>query len=407
MAKFYTIYLKALLCALVALPLAPLKPPEEAVLLASGVVSVEEINISSEFQGQVIRLAAKEGEAVSKGQALATLHNATIEGQLEQAKAALAAAEADLALARRGPREEAVAAARAQVALAEANEANARARLDSARAARENLQDLRGKVLEAETKLKLAEQAVEAATADYHRSLYERDRAKVGSAERRTLDFIVKANEAALQAARAEQKAAATSLSHLRSILANPLSLEAEVHRAAGEKAVAEAATRVAMARLSDLLAGPRPEEVAVAEARVELARAQLELAQAQYERLTLRAPCAGLVLKQVAELGETVMPATTIFVLADLHRVTVTVYVPEPKLGQVRLGQRAEVRVDSFPSRLFEGTVTYIADHAEYTPRNVATREGRKNTFFAVEISVTNDDLALKPGMPADVTFK
>jgi len=406
--KVHTICSRALFCVLVALlPLAPSKAAEEEALLASGVVSVEEVNISSEFQGQVMRLAVHEGEEVWQGQNLVVLHNAAVEGQLEQARAALATAEADLALARRGPRDEAVAAMRAQLALAEADEAGIQARLRSAQAMRGNPQEMRGQVLAAETKLKLAAQAVEAAMSDYNRSLYERDRAGLGSPERRALDFMVSANEAALEAARAEQKTADISLGHLRAMLAKPLSLDAEVHRAEGEVAVAEAATRVAAARLSDLLAGPRPGEIAAAEARLELAQAQLDLAERQYEHLTLRAPCAGLVLDQVARVGETVMPATTLLVLADLRRVTVMVFVPETKLGQVRLGQGVDVMVDSFPGRRFGGTVAHIADQAEYTPRNVATREGRKNTFFAVEISMGNDDLALKPGMPADVIFE
>jgi len=383
LAKVNTICSRALFCVLVAFfPLAPSKAAEEEALLTSGVVSVEEVNISPEFQGQVAWLAVREGEAVSQGQELAILRSATVEGQLEQARAALATAETDLALARRGPRDEAVAAMRVQLALAEAGEAGARARLRSAQAVRENPQELRGRVLAAETKLKLAAQAVEAATSDYDRSLYERDRAKIGSPERRALDFVVSASEAALEAARAEQKVADISLSHLRAMLAKSLGLDAEVHRAEGEMAVAEAATRVAAARLSDLLAGPRPEEIAVAEAKLELARAQLDLAERQSERLTLRSPCAGVVLDQVAEVGETVVPATPLLVLADLRQVTVTVFVPETKLGQVRLGQRVYVMVDSFPGRRFGGTVAHIADQAEYTPRNVATREGRKNTL-------------------------
>jgi len=321
LAKVNTICSRALFCVLVAFfPLAPSKAAEEEALLTSGVVSVEEVNISPEFQGQVAWLAVREGEAVSQGQELAILRSATVEGQLEQARAALATAETDLALARRGPRDEAVAAMRVQLALAEAGEAGARARLRSAQAVRENPQELRGRVLAAETKLKLAAQAVEAATSDYDRSLYERDRAKIGSPERRALDFVVSASEAALEAARAEQKVADISLSHLRAMLAKSLGLDAEVHRAEGEMAVAEAATRVAAARLSDLLAGPRPEEIAVAEAKLELARAQLDLAERQSERLTLRSPCAGVVLDQVAEVGETVVPATPLLVLADLR---------------------------------------------------------------------------------------
>jgi hypothetical protein len=95
-----------------------------------------------------------------------------------------------------------------------------------------------------------------------------------------------------------------------------------------------------------------------------------------------------------------------SLLILGDLRHVTVRVFVPEPRIGEVCTGQRASVTVDSYPGRQFLGTVSRIAERAEYTPRNVATREGRQNTFYSVEIAVDNEDLALKPGMPADVSF-
>jgi len=83
-----------------------------------------------------------------------------------------------------------------------------------------------------------------------------------------------------------------------------------------------------------------------------------------------------------------------------------VTVYVPEDRYGQIQLGQTAQVSVDSFPGRAFEGQVRAIANQAEFTPRNSQTVEGRKDTVFAVRLSIANPDQALKPGMPADVSF-
>jgi len=85
---------------------------------------------------------------------------------------------------------------------------------------------------------------------------------------------------------------------------------------------------------------------------------------------------------------------------------VTLTIYVPEDRLGQVLIGQEVEVRVDSFPERQFIGTIVAIAHEAEFTPRNVQTQEERVNMVFAVDVSIPNPDHALKPGMPADAAI-
>jgi membrane fusion protein YbhG len=86
---------------------------------------------------------------------------------------------------------------------------------------------------------------------------------------------------------------------------------------------------------------------------------------------------------------------------------VYLTVYVPEDRYGEIKLGQHTKVNVDSFPGKVFNATVTYISDKAEYTPRNVQTVEGRKTTVFAVRLTISNTDLSLKLGMPADVIFE
>ena len=91
---------------------------------------------------------------------------------------------------------------------------------------------------------------------------------------------------------------------------------------------------------------------------------------------------------------------------VADLNKLTLTVYVPQNRLGQVYIDQPVRITINSFPDRAFTGHVSRIADRAEFTPRNVATQEERVNLVFAVEIAVTNQDGVLKPGMPADVVI-
>jgi len=117
-----------------------------------------------------------------------------------------------------------------------------------------------------------------------------------------------------------------------------------------------------------------------------------------------VRSPINGIVLTRAIEPGEVALGGSTLFVVADLHDISLTVYVPEERYGQISLGGVYPVTVDSFPGEVFWGTVIHIADEAEFTPRNVQTVKGRKNTVYAVKLNLSNPTLALKPGMPADV---
>ena len=170
---------------------------------------------------------------------------------------------------------------------------------------------------------------------------------------------------------------------------------------------MAMSAVQVRQAELDDLQAGATAEETAAAEANVALAQAQLRLAQMQMEHLTIRAPLNGTVLECMIHVGETVMPGVTLLRIADLSTVYLVVYVPENRLGEVHLGQKVSVTVDSFPQRPFEGQVMHIADQAQYTPRNVATKEEQVNTVYAVKIRLSNAERLLKPGMAADAVFR
>jgi HlyD family secretion protein len=113
------------------------------------------------------------------------------------------------------------------------------------------------------------------------------------------------------------------------------------------------------------------------------------------------------VVLTRASEPGSVVGAGSVVFTLGQLDRLTITVYVPEPRMGEVTLGMTATVMVDAFPGESFQAKVTYISDVAEFTPRNVQTVEGRKATVFAVTLTVTDGGGTLKPGMPADVTFE
>jgi multidrug resistance efflux pump len=144
----------------------------------------------------------------------------------------------------------------------------------------------------------------------------------------------------------------------------------------------------------------------AQAKMAINQAQANLDLVDAQIAKLTIKAPVDGVVLTRAAEPGSVVSAGGIMLTLGRLDELTITVYVPEDRVGEVVLGQVAKVTVDSFPGLTFDATVTFIANQAEFTPRNVQTVEGRKNTVFAVKLKLDNASGKLKPGMPADVVF-
>ena len=119
-----------------------------------------------------------------------------------------------------------------------------------------------------------------------------------------------------------------------------------------------------------------------------------------------IRTPISGVVLYRSVEPGEFATPGAPLITVANLDRLTLTVYVPEDRYGQIALSGTYSVTVDSFPTEVFTGTVRHIADRAEFTPRNVQTTDSRKTTVFAIDLDLAPSDGKLKPGMPADVNF-
>jgi HlyD family secretion protein len=141
-----------------------------------------------------------------------------------------------------------------------------------------------------------------------------------------------------------------------------------------------------------------------VALSQVDQARAALRTAEVRLKDTVADAPVSSIVLSKNVEQGETVAAGVAVYSLGDLDNPWVKVYVNETKLGLVKLGQKARIFTDTYPGKAYEGKVTYIASEAEFTPKNVQTKEERVKLVFGVKVSVTNVNNELKPGMPADV---
>ena len=139
------------------------------------------------------------------------------------------------------------------------------------------------------------------------------------------------------------------------------------------------------------------------AETAYRVAKANFDRISATIGNAVIYAPIDGIVLEKNLEVGEMAFPGTPIVTIANLSKPWIKIYVNERRLGLVKLGQRAEIFVDTYPDRPFQGRIIAISNRAEFTPKTIQTKEERVKLMFAVKIAVENPELILKPGMPAD----
>jgi HlyD family secretion protein len=378
-------------------------------LSASGTVEATQILIGPEMAGRVAEVLVSEGDSVRAGDVLLRLDDqglmAQRDGVVAAGKAAQSAAQAELDAA-----EQALSDLHEQApvvtALAEQTLANARKALDDAQK-RNTWQQTgnrasRDTIDATEARLTLAKDAVDKAQAAFNH------------VEDKDPEDPVRAQaEANLLAARQNRDDIVRLLNWYKG---SPTDIDQAILDA--NVAVAEAQVAQAQIDYDKVKNGPDPDAVKLAQDRIDAARAQLESAAAQTEaqltsidlqldKLAVKAPSDGVVLNRGVEPGETVTPGSVAMTVGLLDSLKLTVFLPEDRYGQINLGDTALVTVDSYPGVDFSGTVTQIADQAEFTPRNVQTEEGRKTTVFAVELKLSDTQSRLKPGMPADVVFE
>lgn len=379
---------------------------KDGLLTASGTIQADEVRIASELGGRIVGIQVRKGDQVRARDVLVRLDDTQLVDRLAEAEAAVAGAQADLAVIESRARVEEVAAAQAALSLAQAQRDGAYSAWQNALLALRNPQEIDAQIIEAQTQVNLAEQGAILAQAQLEREKLLRNQTPKDSTQREVADLQVLAAEKALARAQADLQTARTLLDWLRLVRSRPLGLIVQAHAAEGQYQVAESGVAVAQAGLDDLLAGATPQEVAVARQTVRLAQAQAGVLEANRSRLTLTSPVDGIVLNQTLRAGELAAPAATILTVADLSRVRLSVYVPANRIGQISLGQGVRVTVDSLPGQAFAGRVQRIGDQPEFTPRNIATKEERVNTFYVVEIALDNEQGLLKPGMPGDAVF-
>ncbi|MGD9002203.1 MAG: efflux RND transporter periplasmic adaptor subunit [Anaerolineae bacterium] len=377
-------------------------------ITASGFIEGQEVTVASEVAGRITEILVSRGDAVQAGAVMVLLDDAALKSQREEAEAGLSVALANLDRVQAGARAEEIAATRSSLAEVQARASGAEKAVLNAQDVISNPLSVDAQINTALTQIKLAEQNVELQEAELEETKVRHSvYAKQGGDVKRTWDLQLEASRAGLAQAEAQLAGARAYHAALVALRQDPLALKAKLHQAEIEHDLAIAEVARAQARLDELEAGPTEEEVALADAQVQQAQAVVRLVEARLNQLTLTAPMDGVVGTRGAQIGETATAGRPMLTIVNLDEVTLVLYIPENRIGQVRIGQQVDVSVDSFPERVFVGRVESIAGEAEFTPRNVQTKEERVNLVFAVDVSIPNPDHALKPGMPADAIVR
>ena len=382
-------------------------PEAEKAIIGSGVIEAETIVVTSETGGRIVEVYGREGTEVETGDVLVKLDDSLLKAQRVELEAAINTAKANLDAVKAPPQPSNIVVAEAAVSQAKAQEKGAdqvwRQMLRVSEEPQELLipiQNVQAQIQQTRKMIEFAE--VERKSAIIREQGAARDQSAVGKTMHQVAQKQRQAADVGVQLAKANLRALRIQLRHLQDQHDNPIVLQTQANQAEGIYHMAETAVSVAEAQLALAEVGPRVEDIAVAEAQVQVAESVRALLENQVNQLILTAPAEGLITTRTAEPGKMAIPGAILFSLADLDQVTLRVFIPETQIGKVGLGDTARVTVDSV-DHSFEGIVTFIANQAEFTPQNVQIPEERVNLVFAVEISLDNPDHVLKPGMPAD----
>ena len=153
-------------------------------------------------------------------------------------------------------------------------------------------------------------------------------------------------------------------------------------------------------------LAGLKAKKGSIGATREKIS-ASLNLLDYQIGKGSVTSPSNGTIIEKFVEQGELAVSGTPICTLADLSSMDLVIYVGEEMLGTIKLGAKAHIHIDSHPDKTFEGTITWISQEAEFTPKNIQTKDSRVDLVYAVKITVDNSEGIFKIGMPADAVIE
>ena len=352
-------------------------------IAVSGNLELTQVDLSFKTAGRMTELNVREGDFVKKGDVIARLDSAQLEQQLLRDQASVASAQSSLQQLQTSI-EYQQATLESDISTRRAELAQAQARLDDLLAGSrpQEIQQAQSAVTDAKAWNDQARSDWERAQTlfareDISKQQYDQARAKLDST--------------AAQLREAEEKAA----------LVKEGPRTQEIAGARAQVARAQAAVQTAEANRIEVRR--KQQELAARRAEIEKNSAQVGMTRTQIADAVVTAPIDGVVLVKAAEAGEVIAAGSTIVSLGDLDHPWLRAYINETDLGRIKVGGKARLSTDSFPGKVYEGHISFIASEAEFTPKQIQTKEERVKLVYRIKIEVDNSQHELKNNMPVD----
>ncbi|MGC1310001.1 MAG: efflux RND transporter periplasmic adaptor subunit [Phormidesmis sp.] len=361
--------------------------PDERAIQLSGRIESYESDLGAKVGGKVESVAVREGDRVTQGQIIATLDDAELQAKLEAAKAKVASAEQQITQADLQIEVVASEVEEAQLTL-EQSRGDTTGRVNQSEAAVATAQ---AQLASAQAQAQEAASALELASSDRDRFATLVSQGAISQQQFdqvqnqfQTAQDVLAARQAAVNAARQQVAAAKGALTQAQTSEINPDIQAAQVTRTQKQQAQAQS-------------------QLAAAKADLESAKADQAEIEAMLADLSIKSPIDGVVLTRTVEPGEVISAGTTILSVVNLSDVYLRGYIPEGQVGDVRVGQPAQIFLDSAPETPLAAEVTAIDTEASFTPENIYFEDDRVTQVFGLKLEIENPQGFAKPGMPAD----
>ena len=380
-------FLILLISALLFLP-GCFSQKSENTLYINGRIEGDQYDVGTKYGGKIVAVYHDEGDDVRKGELLARIDSSEVRAELSRAKASYSAA---LSAVKVKERELSFYREKLSSLKFKLSELEKAVELGIG-TAEDRLKSARSRLLSAEATYQKAKAAFEKAKKDYtrFRNLYRR---RVISESR--FDSV----KLAYETAKADFQSAKELVNSAK---ANLSAAEKQVQLAKNRKKEISSLKKEISALEETVRAKER--EVSAYREKAQSAKALVEKVKAVLKNLKITSPIDGTITEKLVEPGEVVAPGQRLFTLYNLDNLYFEGYVPESKVGLIHLGQRGYITVDAYPNKKFPVVLTYISSRAEFTPKEVQTKEERVKEVFKVKLKLLeNPNHVLKPGMPAD----
>lgn len=349
----------------------------------SGNLELTQVDLSFKTAGRMTELAVREGDFVKKGDLIAKLDSAQLEQQLLRDQAAVASAQSAL--------QQLQTTIEYQAATIDSDISTRRAELAQMQAHLDEL--LAGSRPQ---EIQQAQSAVADAKA-------WNDQAKSDWERAQTLFSREDISKSQFDQARAKLDSTAAQLRQAQDRLALVQEGPRKEDIAGARAQVARAQAAVQTAEANRIELRRKQEELTARRSEIDRTRAQVGMTQTQIADSTIIAPIDGVVLVKSAEAGEVLAAGTTIVSLGDIAHPWLRAYINETDLGRIKLGGKVKLSTDSFPGKTYDGRISFISSEAEFTPKQIQTKEERVKLVYRIKIDVDNPHQELKNNMPVD----